>query len=110
MSDEWISNLKAGDKVYSRGTGMAIDIYTLHTVKRITSKGAVRLDDDILYKEEIHYAPFGGSSVLVQWTPELEAELKAISVIVDQMKTVLKLTSIIPSGQMVTCNQDLRLM
>jgi len=77
MNDEWIKALKQGDKVYTKKDGFNNSIYVLHTVKKITPKGYVRLDDDSLYLDGYRRIIDSYHKLkLVQWTPELEIELE----------------------------------
>ena len=49
---EWIKELKAGDKVFVR-RGFDDSDMNVHIVKRITPKGAVRLNNDELFKNGV---------------------------------------------------------
>lgn len=74
-STEWIKELKEGDKVYSHGGRLGNRQYSLRTVKKITPKGHVRLDDDDLYRNGYHSIDSWGGYYLKQYTPELEQRL-----------------------------------
>lgn len=76
MSDEWRTKLKAGDKVYVR-RGMMDDDLRRTTVKRITPKGHVRTEDDNLFRDGYRRIDAWNREFLVQWTQELEDNLKA---------------------------------
>lgn len=78
MSDEWMKELKTGDKVYVASSGLASTKgYSLTTVKNITPKGHVRTETGSLFRNGT--CKTGGWSWvdLVQWTQELEDNLKA---------------------------------
>ena len=78
MSDNnWIKELKEGDKVYTRGGGFQRDALTLAIVKKVTSKGHIRLENGNLYHNGSHRVDSWTHYDLVQHTPELEAKLKA---------------------------------
>ena len=75
MSDkDWIKDLKAGDKVYVHSS----NYMDLQTVKTITPKGFIRTSGGGLYDlygfQKSHDA--WSRSNLVQWTPEIEIELR----------------------------------
>ena len=72
---EWIKELKEGDKVYSYGGRLGNRQRSLHTVKKITPKGHIRLDDDDLYMDGYHRMDAWGGYYLKQYTPELEQKL-----------------------------------
>ena len=74
-NDEWIKDLKEGDKIYTYGGGFGGNHYTLRTVKKITPKGHVRLDDDDLYKNGYHRTDSWHGYYLKQYTIELEKKL-----------------------------------
>jgi len=78
MTDEWIKELKKGDKVYVENSGLgSANGLSLTTVKKITPKGHVRTESDYLFRNGT--CKTGGWSwvELVQWTQELEDEQKA---------------------------------
>jgi len=74
MSDEWIKELKAGDKVYIDSSRFGSIQLSLTTVKKITPKGYVRTNNnnDSLFRNGWYQ-----SWHLVQWTQEIEDKLKA---------------------------------
>ena len=76
MSDEWIKDLKTGDKVYVR-SGMRRDNLHRTTVKRITPKGHVRTENDTLFRDGSRRIDSWNSETLVEWTQEIEDKLKA---------------------------------
>ena len=76
MTDEWIKELKAGDKVYVRH-GMNRDNLCRTTVKRITPKGHVRTEDDNLFRDGFRRIDPWNSETLVEWTQKIEDKLKA---------------------------------
>ena len=79
MSDEWIKNLAAGDKVYIDSSRFGSTVLDLTTVKKITPKGYVRTNDnnDSLFRNGWYRVDSWGSWHLVQWTQDLEDKLKA---------------------------------
>ena len=79
MSDEWIKNLKVGDKVYIDSSKFGETKLSLTTVKKITPKGYVRTNDnnDSLFRNGLYRIDECARWYLVQWTQELEDKLKA---------------------------------
>lgn len=79
MSDEWIKDLKTGDKVYIDSSRFGSTQLNLTTVKKITPKGYVRTNDnnDSLFRNGWHRLNSWDHWHLVQWTQELEDKLKA---------------------------------
>lgn len=77
MSDEWIKELEAGDKVYIKTSGIGRNTLHLSTVKKITPKGYVRTESDNLFKNGHRKVDSWNSESLVEWTQELEDKLKA---------------------------------
>ena len=79
MSNEWIKDLDAGDKVYINRGRFGTTELDLTTVKRITPKGHVRTNDnnDSLFRDGSYRIDSWTHWILVQWTQELEDELKA---------------------------------
>ena len=79
MSDEWITNLKAGDKVYIDSSRFGSTVLNLTTVKKITPMGYVRTNDnnDSLFRDGSYRIDSWTRWDLVQWTQELEDKLKA---------------------------------
>ena len=77
MSDEWIKELKADDKVYVKSSGIGRGGLHLTTVKRITPKGHVRTESDNLFKDGSRRVDSWTHEFLVEWTQELEDKLKA---------------------------------
>jgi len=75
MNDEWIKKLKTGDKVYVKSSGLGSMERT--TVKKITPKGYVRTESDYLFRNGMCKTGDWSWVDLVQWTQELEDELKA---------------------------------
>jgi len=77
MSDKWLKELKAGDKVYiSRGRFGSTEL-NLVTVQKVTPKGFIRTDSDTLFRDGYYSIDSWNSLHLVQWTQELEDKLKA---------------------------------
>ena len=74
-STEWIKELKEGDKVYSYGGGLGGGNYSIKTVKKVTPKGHIRLDDDDLYRDGYYRVDSWHGYYLKQHTPELEQTL-----------------------------------
>lgn len=77
MSDnDWLKELKVGDPVYIYTSGTIGDSYRLTTVKKITPKGAIRVENGDLYKNGT-YSVSGSWTwyYLKQWSPELQKEL-----------------------------------
>jgi len=79
MTDEWITNLKAGDKVYIKtgGVGLAKDTLYLTTVKRVTPVGNIKTERGSLFRNGRHKIDAWSSEYLREWTQELEDKLKA---------------------------------
>jgi len=78
MSNEWIKELKAGDKVYVKTGGISQkDVFILTTVKRITPAGTVKTELGSLFRDGCHKIDSWHKEYLVQWTQELKDELKA---------------------------------
>ena len=78
MSDEWIKELKVGDKVYAKSSGLGSTIrYSLTTVKKITPKGHVRTEEGSLFRNGTCKTGEWSWIDLTQWTQELEDKLKA---------------------------------
>ena len=77
MADEWISSLKAGDKVYIKTSGIGHGDLHLTTVKRITPKGHVRTESESLFKDGSRRVDSWTHAYLVEWTQELENKIKA---------------------------------
>ena len=79
MSDEWIKDLEAGDKVYIDSSRFGSTVLDLTTVKKITPKGHVRTNDknNSLFRNGSYRIDAWNSWDLVQWTQELEDKLKA---------------------------------
>ena len=78
MNDEWIKNLKAGDKVYIKSSGLGSIIrHSLTTVKKITPKGHVRTEDGSLFRNGTCKTGDWSWIDIVQWTQEIEDKLKA---------------------------------
>lgn len=75
--NDWIKELKEGDKVYTQGGGFSTNTLTLTTVKKITPKGHVRIENGTLYRNGSHRVDSWTHYNLVQHTPELELKLKA---------------------------------
>jgi len=78
MTNEWRTNLKAGDKVYIQTDGISSKtIYILTTVKKITPAGKVKTEHGSLFRNGRHRLDSWHSEYLVQWTQEFEDKLKA---------------------------------
>ena len=79
MNDEWIKELKAGDKVYIDSSRFGSTALDLTTVKKITPKGYVRTNDnnDSLFRNGWYQIDSCSRWHLVQWTQEIEDKLKA---------------------------------
>lgn len=77
MSDyEWTKNLKPGDKVYVQ-SGYIGEYLKIHTVKNITPKGKVRLDNGKLFTDGFRRVEgYASNEFLVKWTQELEDRIK----------------------------------
>ena len=74
---EWLKDLKAGDRVYTRSNGIAGNRYALHTVQKITPTGRIRVNGD-LYQDGYYSAQGSWSGYnLEKYTLELEAQLEA---------------------------------
>lgn len=76
MTNEWIKELEAGDKVYVQ-SGMMHDNLRRTTVKRITPKGHVRTENDDLFRDGFRRIDTYNTERLVEWTTEIEDKLKA---------------------------------
>ena len=77
MSDEWRNKLKAGDKVYTKTSGVGRDILNLTTVKRVTPAGNIKTEDGSLFRNGSHKIDSWNHEYLREWTQELEDKLKA---------------------------------
>jgi hypothetical protein len=77
MDTDWIKYLKKGDKVYIDRGQFGMAQLDLTTVKKITQKGHVRTDADTLFRDGNYRIDPWTHWYLVQWTQELEDELKA---------------------------------
>jgi len=75
MMDEWIKQLRAGDKVYI-STGFSGGLQ-LTTVKKITPKGHVRTTGGSLYRDGCCKIDSWTSKHLQKWTQELEDKMVA---------------------------------
>lgn len=77
MTDEWIKELKAGDKVYKKTSGVGRDILNLTTVIRVTLAGNIKTEDGSLFRNGSHKIDSWNYEYLREWTQELEDKLKA---------------------------------
>ena len=77
MSDEWRTKLKAGDKVYTKTSGVGRDILNLTTVIRVTPAGNIKTEDGSLFRNGVHKKDKWNYEFLKEWTQELEDKLKA---------------------------------
>ena len=77
MSDDWITKLKAGDKVYVKTSGVGRDILNLTTVTRVTPAGAIKIESGSLFRKGSHKIDSWNHEYLREWTQELEDKLKA---------------------------------
>lgn len=79
MTDEWITDLKAGDKVYIKqgGLGSAKDTLYLTTVKRVTPVGNIKTENGSLFRNGSHKIDSWRHEYLREWTQELDDKLKA---------------------------------
>lgn len=76
--DEWIKELKPGDKVYVKTGGILNkDVLILTTVKRITPVRNVKTERGSLFRNGRHRIDSWNTEYLRQWTQELEDKLKA---------------------------------
>lgn len=73
MTNEWIKDLKAGDKVYIKDE----NVLTLTTVKKVTPKGSIRTGAGYLFKNGECRVGSWTHTCLRQWTQEFEDKLKA---------------------------------
>lgn len=73
--NEWIKNLTVGSKVYVLDNNYGKNRYKLHTVKKITPKGHVRIDNGDLFKGGTCKTSDWSWNILVEYTEELETEL-----------------------------------
>lgn len=76
MNDEWIKDLKVGDKVYVRGGSFGGEQHTLTKVIKITPAGKIKIEGGNLFKDGLHKCDSWHWDVLEQYTSELEAKLK----------------------------------
>jgi len=77
MGNEWLNNLKRGDKVYVEDTNYGSTKLTLTTIIKITQKGSIKVESGRLFKNgRCRFDPWH-SVTLIQHTPELEAKIKA---------------------------------
>lgn len=75
---EWIKELKHGDKVFVR-RGFDDSDMDVHEVKRITPKGAVRLNNDELFKNGYcHKGVWQVDNYLVQFSEEKMDEIRVV--------------------------------
>ena len=80
MSDdkEWIKELKAGDKVFVR-IGFDDSDMDVHKVKKITPKGAVRLTNEMLFKDGVYYGTvYSTTSYLIKYSEEKMYEIRVV--------------------------------
>ena len=80
MSDdkEWLKELKAGDKVFVR-RGFDDSDVDVQIVKRITPKGAVRIDNDILFKNGVcREGVWMPDKYLVKYSEEKMDEIRVV--------------------------------
>lgn len=78
MGDEWITDLKVGDKVYEKSSGLgSIILHSLTTVKKITLKGHIRTESGLLFRNGTCKSGDWSWVDLAEWTQEIEDKLKA---------------------------------
>ena len=78
MSDnEWLNDLKVGDKIYVCGFRFGVEKYILSKIIKITPKGTVKIKDGSLFKNGSHKTDSWHWDHFEQYTPELEAKIKA---------------------------------
>ena len=75
---EWINELKAGDKVFVRRGSNDTDMST-YIVKKITPKGSVRLDNDVLFNDGVYnpglWSPY---HYLVKYSEEKMTKIRVV--------------------------------
>lgn len=71
-NDEWLKILRAGDKVYIDSGRFGPTDLNLTTVKKITQKGHVRTENNMLFRGGHRRIDAWQTISLVQWTQELE--------------------------------------
>ncbi len=74
---DWIKDLKVGDKIAFKRKKFGRSYVSITTVKKITPKGYIRTNNDILFRDGNCKIDSWDSWTLMQWTPELEDILKA---------------------------------
>lgn len=75
MSDDnnWIKKLKKGDKIYICSDKFLSNIITLTTVKKVTAKGYIRVENGDLYYNGNCKIDTWTQYFLKQYNPEIEA-------------------------------------
>ena len=63
MNNQWLSELKEGDKVVIYSWGFSYNSYKEEVVQKITPKGFIKVND-ILFKPDSGYSRSGGSCLL----------------------------------------------
>lgn len=78
MTDQWIKDLKAGDKVYIKGgSALYSNALTITTVIKVTPKGHIRTKHGYLFRNGTYRVDSYNFMQLVQWTAGIEEALAA---------------------------------
>ena len=86
MSDnDWIKELKRGDKVYTYISQYGTERYNLTKVKKVTPKGFIRVENDDLFRDGVRRTDDWTRYQLKKWTPELETKLNNKKILENRM-------------------------
>lgn len=89
--NEWLKDLNVGDKVFVRH-GYDSKNMSIRTIKKITPKKNIRLNNDLLFKNgECRQGVWSSDYYLIQWSQETENELRNLR---EQRSRVNKLDDI----------------